>query len=83
MKQNAEAEEKKRKSELRSMENRILQREESLDHRNDALDKREHQLSSLQGQLDRRKMIWIHSLHSNPQSLSVLPLFHEMKPMMS
>ena len=55
LKQLAEAEEKKRKSELRSMENRILQREESLDHRTDALEKREHQLSSLQGQLDRRK----------------------------
>ena len=55
LKQAAEADEKKRKSELRSMENRILQREESLDHRTDALEKREHQLSSLQGQLDRRK----------------------------
>ena len=55
LKQAAEAEEKKRKSEPRSMENRILQREESLDHRTDALEKREHQLSSLQGQLDRRK----------------------------
>ena len=55
LKQVAEADEKKRKSELRSMENRILQREESLDHRTDALEKREHQLSSLQGQLDRRK----------------------------
>ena len=37
------------------MENRIMQREESLDRRNDALDRKEHQLSSLQGQPDKRK----------------------------
>ena len=37
------------------MENRIMQREESLDRRNDALDRKEHQLSSQQGQIDRRQ----------------------------
>ena len=55
LKQNSEAEEKKRKGELQSMEGRIMQREESLDRRNDALDKRERQLSGLQSQLDHAK----------------------------
>ena len=52
--QAAEAEDKHRKTEIRTLENRVMQREESLDRRNDALDKREHQLSSQQGKLDRR-----------------------------
>ena len=52
--QAAEAEDKQRKAEIRTLENRVMQREESLDRRNDVLDKREHQLSSQQGQLDRR-----------------------------
>ncbi len=53
-KQAAEAEEAQRKKEIRVLENRVMQREESLDRRNDALDKREHQLSSQQGQIDKR-----------------------------
>lgn len=53
-KQAAEAEEKQRKRELRTLENRMMQREESLDRRNDALDKREHQLSSQAGQVEKR-----------------------------
>ena len=53
-KQAAEAEEKQRKRELRTLENRMMQREESLDRRNDALDKREHQLSSQAGQIEKR-----------------------------
>ncbi|MBE6469558.1 MAG: ribonuclease Y [Coriobacteriaceae bacterium] len=52
--QAAEAEDKQRKSEIRTLENRVMQREESLDRRNDALDKREHQLSSQQGKIDKR-----------------------------
>ena len=44
-KQTAEAEDKQRKNEIRTLENRVMQREESLDRRNDALDKREHQRS--------------------------------------
>ena len=55
LRQASEADEKQRKSELRSLESRIMQREESLDRRNDALDRREHQLSSQAGQLDRRE----------------------------
>ena len=55
LKANSEAEEKKRKQELQGIENRIMQREETLDKRSDSLDKREHQLSSLAGQLDKRE----------------------------
>ena len=55
LKATSESEEKKRKQELQNLENRIMQREETLDHRNESLDKREHQLSSLQGQLDKRE----------------------------
>ena len=55
LRQQQELEDKKRKEELQVMENRILQREETLDRRNDSLDRKEHQLSSLQGQLDRRR----------------------------
>lgn len=54
MKQDAEAENKERLREVRTAENRISQREESLDRRVESLDTREHQISSLQGQLDRR-----------------------------
>ena len=53
LKANSEAEEKKRKQELQGIENRIMQREETLDKRSDSLDKREHQLSSLAGTLLR------------------------------
>ena len=53
-KQASEAEEAQRKKVIRALENRVMQREESLDRRNDALDKREHQLSSQQGQIDKR-----------------------------
>ena len=55
LRKESEVEEKRRKGELQSLENRIMQREESLEHRNDALDRKEHQLSSLQSSLDRRK----------------------------
>lgn len=55
MRQSSEDEDKKRKGELQRLENRVMQREESLDKRNDALDRREHQLSSLQSSLDKRK----------------------------
>ena len=55
LRQSSEAEDRKRKAELQTLENRVMQREESLDHRNDALDKREHQLSSMQSSIDKRK----------------------------
>ncbi len=53
-KQQVDEENKDRLREVRNAENRINQREQSLDHRTETLDKREHQLSSLQGQLDKR-----------------------------
>lgn len=55
LKQEAQAENKERLREVRAAENRVSQREESLDRRVESLDAREHQISSMQGQLDRRK----------------------------
>ena len=55
MKTDAEAENKERRKELTSLENRLVQREESIDRRAESLDKRDHQLSSLQGQLQKRE----------------------------
>ena len=55
LKQASEADDNKRKSELQKLENRVMQREESIDKRSDALDRREHQLSSLQSSIDKRK----------------------------
>lgn len=56
LKQKNEQEDKRRRQELQTLENRIMQREESLERRNDALDRKEHQLSSQQGQLDKRQV---------------------------
>jgi len=55
MKAEAEDEAKERRRELATLENRLLQREESLDRRTDSLDKREHQLSSQAGQIVKRE----------------------------
>ena len=52
MKQEAQAEHKERMKEVRAAENRVSQREESVDRRVEA---REHQLSSMQGQVERRE----------------------------
>lgn len=54
-KQEAEAENKERLREVRAAENRVSQREESLDRRVESLDAREHQISSMQGQIERRE----------------------------
>lgn len=54
MKQDAERESKERMKAVRSSENHLNQREQSLDKRTEALDHREHQISSLQGHVDRR-----------------------------
>ncbi len=55
MKAEAEAESKERRKEVTALENRLVQREESIDRRAESLDKREHQLSSLQGQIAKRE----------------------------
>lgn len=55
LKQEAEAENKERMKEVRAAENRVSQREESLDRRVESLDAREHQISSMQGQIERRE----------------------------
>jgi ribonuclease Y len=55
MKADAEADAKERRKEVTALENRLVQREESIDRRAESLDKREHQLSSLQGQITKRE----------------------------
>ena len=54
-KQEVEEENKERMREVRAAENRLNQREESLDRRAGSLDAREHQISSMQGQVERRE----------------------------
>ena len=51
MKQDAETENKERRKEIQTLENRLSEREASIDRRAESLDKREHQLSSQQGQI--------------------------------
>ncbi|MGI6046124.1 MAG: ribonuclease Y [Eggerthellaceae bacterium] len=55
LKQKAEEEKKERMHEIRVAENRLSQREETLDRRIESAEHREHQLSSFEGQLNRRK----------------------------
>jgi ribonuclease Y len=50
----AEVEAKERRKEITNLENRLLQREESIERRAESLDKREHQLSSQLGQIEKR-----------------------------
>lgn len=66
-KQQVEEETKDRLHEVRSAENRLAQREESLDRRVDSLDNREQQLSNTQSQLDKRAEE-INQAESNIQS---------------
>ena len=55
MKAEAETEAKERRKEVTALENRLVQREESIDRRAESLDKRDHQLSSMQGQITKRE----------------------------
>ncbi|MDP2400867.1 MAG: Rnase Y domain-containing protein, partial [Actinomycetota bacterium] len=55
LKQEAEIEAKERRKEITALENRLAQREETIDRRAESLDKREHQLSSVQGQITKRE----------------------------
>jgi ribonuclease Y len=50
----AETDAKERRKEIQSLENRLVQREESIERRAESLDKREHQLSSQVGQVEKR-----------------------------
>lgn len=54
LRQSVEAEKNERLKEARAAEDRLNQREKSLDHRSDSLDSREHQISSMQGQVEKR-----------------------------
>ncbi len=55
MKAEAETDAKERRKEVTALENRLVQREESIDRRAESLDKRENQLSSAQGQIAKRE----------------------------
>ena len=55
MKQVEEDEAKERRREIAALENRLVQREESMDRRSESLEKREHQISSAQGQITKRE----------------------------
>jgi ribonucrease Y len=55
MRAEAEADMKERRKEVTALENRLVQREESIDRRAEALDKREHQLSSQAGQIEKKE----------------------------
>ncbi|MBF4510820.1 MAG: ribonuclease Y [Aeromicrobium sp.] len=55
LKAQAEEEVKERRKELTVLENRLLQREESIERRAESVDKREHQLSSQVGQIAKRE----------------------------
>jgi ribonuclease Y len=55
MKQEGEADNKDRRKEIQALENRLAEREASIDRRAESVDKREHQLSSQQGQIAKRE----------------------------
>jgi ribonucrease Y len=55
IKAEADTEMKERRKELTVLENRLMQREESMERRAESIDKREHQLSSQQGQVQKRE----------------------------
>ncbi len=55
LKATADEEMKERRKELTALENRLMQREESLERRAESLDKRDHQLASLSGQVAKRE----------------------------
>ncbi|MDR2673280.1 MAG: ribonuclease Y [Coriobacteriales bacterium] len=54
LKQTAESEVTERRKEIKTLEARLMQREENLDKRLESLDSREHQLSSLAGQVEKK-----------------------------
>jgi len=55
LKQETDLEVKERRREIAALENRLTQREETLDRRIETVEKREHQLSSLQGQITKKE----------------------------
>ncbi|MDR1359104.1 MAG: ribonuclease Y [Coriobacteriales bacterium] len=54
LKQEAEKDAAERRKEVKTLENRLIQREENLDKRADSLDSREHQISSMAGQVEKK-----------------------------
>ena len=55
LKQEAEATVAERRKEIKTLENRLMQREENLDKRVESLDTREHQISSMAGQVEKKE----------------------------
>jgi ribonuclease Y len=55
LKQEVDRDNAERRKELKVMENRLIQREESIDKRAEGLDTREHQISSLAGQVEKKE----------------------------
>lgn len=55
LKQEVEKELAERRKEVKVLENRLMQREESLDKRVESLDTREHQIASLAGQVEKKE----------------------------
>jgi len=55
LKQEIDLEVKERRKEIAALENRLTQREETLDRRIETIEKREHQLSSFQGQVAKKE----------------------------
>ncbi|MDR2109411.1 MAG: ribonuclease Y, partial [Coriobacteriales bacterium] len=55
IKQEADRDANERRKEIKVLENRLLQREESIDKRAAGLDTREHQISSQAGQVEKRE----------------------------
>jgi len=68
-KQEVEAENKERLREIRSAENRVAQREESLDRRVESLDAREQQLADMQGDIEQREQDLAHAQDEVTESL--------------
>ncbi len=78
MKANAEEEAKERRKDLGALENRLMQREESIERRAESLDKREHQLSSLAGQVQKQEKDLELAIAEEKARLEHLP--HEHRP---
>jgi len=55
LRSDAEEDIKERRKEIAALENRLLQREESIERRQESVDRREHQLSSQAGQIVKRE----------------------------
>jgi ribonuclease Y len=72
LKATAEDEAKERRKDLSALENRLMQREESIERRAESQDKREHQLSSQAGQIAKLEKELETSISEEKRRLEVL-----------